>query len=624
MPDRLSPPGAVVMAVYRPDPTLFRRQLDSLRGQSVTNWQCLIGIDGPDPETMALSQSLVDGDPRFEVFEYQDHVGVYRHFERLLANVPKAVEWVSLADQDDYWYPDKFERMLPGLFSPGVSAVSAQARLVDRYGTTLGRTHRISGTVADILLRNQISGALTIFRRFVLDLASPFPEPTQIAVHDHWLGVVSACAGRIDVLDVAVQDYVQHGGNALGEPGLPRPRPSGRQGRRPVGLRAYAYHVAHHRWGWRISMARQALGIAGRSDDAILRGFARGTLTPGLLAVTWRGLRTRRISVRDAIGFTAAPLVWTALRGSSIGHRPPPTRSGAPRRLKAGIVVPLFEPDNDVVGAVAMLTEQSTVVCVDDGSSAASAAVLDGVASLPGVSLIRQAENRGIAAALNRGVQRLLDDGLDVVVTFDQDSMPMRTHVATLIRELSRSDSQLGVIGPGHVGGVPVTPAATFADRPVPVHSIIQSGMAVRAEVFEKVGLFDESLFIDGVDTDFCLRAARGGFRVVALPALDIAHRLGGQTGLSRNLKIGRYRPTATHHAPWRRYYMNRNAVLLLKKHATAHPVWAAASLRHLMMSNLLSLTVEPQRARNLTAVVRGIAAGMRQSPVPFPGPTTS
>ena len=529
MPDQSRSPGAVVMAVYRPDPSLFRRQVDSLRSQSVTDWRCLIGIDGPDPDALALAGSLIDGDSRFEVREYQDHVGVYRHFERLLAWVPEDVEWVALSDQDDYWYPDKFERILPSLFVNGVTAVSGQAGLVDTQGVTLGRTRRVSGTVADILLRNQVTGAATIFRRFILDLASPFPEPTATAIHDHWLGVVSACAGQVEVLDLPVQDYVQHGGNVLGERGLSLTRHSWRGSQPRPGLREYALNATIHRWGWRVSMARRALLLPGRANDATLKEFARGALSPGLLGLIWRGLRTSRITVRDALGLTAAPLAWIALRGSSSDHRPSPIRFAAPRQLTAGIVVPLFEPDNDVVATVASLTAQATVVCVDDGSSASSDTVLNRLESLPGVTLIRLAENQGIAVALNRGVQRLLDDGVEVVVTLDQDSTPACTHVATLIRELIRSGSQAGVIGPGRVGGVPVTPAATFADQPVPVQSLIQSGMAVRAVVFETVGLFDESLFIDGVDTDFCLRAARGGFGVVAVPGLDLAHRLGGE-----------------------------------------------------------------------------------------------
>ena len=209
-------PGFVVMAVFRPDPALLTRQIDSLQAQSVADWRCLIGIDGVDPEVRALVLDLVDADVRFEVREYEDNVGVYRHFERLLDSVPVGAAWVSLADQDDVWYTDKFERLLTVLDGPGVAAVSGQARLVDTSGAVLGTTDRLSADLGQLLLRNQVSGALVLFRRSVLDLALPFPGATDIAIHDHWLGVCAAAMGRVVVEDVRVQDYVQHAANVLG------------------------------------------------------------------------------------------------------------------------------------------------------------------------------------------------------------------------------------------------------------------------------------------------------------------------------------------------------------------------------------------------------------------------
>ena len=99
-------PGVVVMAVYRPDPVLLERQIESLRIQTVADWRCMIGIDGADSETHHLLKDLTGDDARFEVSEYADNVGVYRHFERLLREVDGDAAWVALADQDDYWYLD--------------------------------------------------------------------------------------------------------------------------------------------------------------------------------------------------------------------------------------------------------------------------------------------------------------------------------------------------------------------------------------------------------------------------------------------------------------------------------------------------------------------------------------
>src|SRR3954454_25386717 len=99
--------GFVAMAVYRPNPALLARQISSLRDQTVRDWRCLVGVDGADSETVTLLKELIGGDGRFAVVEYPDNGGVYRHFNRLLEAVPADAAWVALADQDDYWYPNK-------------------------------------------------------------------------------------------------------------------------------------------------------------------------------------------------------------------------------------------------------------------------------------------------------------------------------------------------------------------------------------------------------------------------------------------------------------------------------------------------------------------------------------
>ena len=47
------------------------------------------------------------------------------------------------------------------------------------------------------------------------------------------------------------------------------------------------------------------------------------------------------------------------------------------------------------------------------------------------------------------------------------------------------------------------------------VDADITSGNLVKAEVFDKVGFFDDSLFIDLVDTDFCMRLNEKNIKMI-------------------------------------------------------------------------------------------------------------
>ena len=76
----------------------------------------------------------------------------------------------------------------------------------------------------------------------------------------------------------------------------------------------------------------------------------------------------------------------------------------------------------------------------------------------------------------------------------------------------------------------------------------------IRSAVFEKVGLFDENLFMYGEEADLCLRAGRSGYKILVTRNAIVYHRHYELTG---------NRFPLPHH--W--YYLLRNKVYLAKKH---------------------------------------------------------
>lgn len=277
--------GAIVMAVFRPLPALLERQVASLRAQTWSEWQCLVGIDGADPAASALLHELIDADPRFEIREYEVNVGHYRNFARLAEEVVvREPAWVAFADQDDDWRPNKLHQLVP-LLRGEVTGVTGQARLV-RDAVSEGVTARKEVDLLSLVLDNQVTGSTSVFRGDVLQRACPFPSPRDASYHDHWMGVVSSAMGRHIFVDDVVQDYVQHATNVLGE------EAGGRIAHRlrnlvasPSGTR---HSLVEERWGWRVEMARQLLeripevrsheGLVavaeGGASSPVLRGFS--------------------------------------------------------------------------------------------------------------------------------------------------------------------------------------------------------------------------------------------------------------------------------------------------------------------------------------------------------------
>lgn len=311
--------GVICMAVYKPDMTRLSQQIMSIRQQSVEDWHCIIGIDGANAATRSQVLDLTKDDRRFAVHEFPDRVGFYRNFERVLALVDRDTAWVALADQDDVWYPEKLALLL-GHLEP-VSMVLGQARVVEVSETLpnpsfLGTTDRAFFSTGELLLDNVVSGALTVFKTELLNLALPFPPGTDVAYHDHWLGLCAALDEGIAAVPDAVQDYVQHGRNVIGEGNssvMKRVRFLFSRGAGIAG--AMRYHI-NHRWRWRVYMSRLALSrfttLNARDKDA-LEAFAADRLTSRLTVMSVASLARGKCSKFRVISIWIASILAPAI-----------------------------------------------------------------------------------------------------------------------------------------------------------------------------------------------------------------------------------------------------------------------------------------------------------------------
>lgn len=297
-------------------------------------------------------------------------------------------------------------------------------------------------------------------------------------------------------------------------------------------------------------------------------------------------------------------------------RRPDP--AGEDDRIQAPVVgaaIAAFRPGTELLRAVeAVIGQVATVLVVVDEHpvSAATRAVLDRCAAA-GAEVVERPANDGIGAALNTGVARLreLVPGLTDVLTLDQDSAVPEGYVAALLDAGTRARAagvRVGMVAPDSVGSMLRLPGRRA--RPDGVRlggEPIQSGLLVPVEVLDLLGGFDESLFIDGVDTDFYLRARDRGLQCVLASGTRLEHRLGQAitVGDDRDLPL-LVASTFRYHYQW------RNLVVLLRRHARRHPAWAVLAVvravRHLAIVTVLA----PGRRARLREAYAGLRAGLR------------
>jgi rhamnosyltransferase len=260
-----------------------------------------------------------------------------------------------------------------------------------------------------------------------------------------------------------------------------------------------------------------------------------------------------------------------------------------------------------------LTSDGANVVIVDNTEKP----FLSGHALPAGCSLITLGYNSGIAHAQNVGVAAALDDGAAVLVFFDQDSGVAPGFLAALVAPLTRGKAEItsprcvdddsGLALPslrlGRLGT-----ATTFdnanSTSPYPVDIVISSGTAATKEALEITGPFDEALFIDSVDTEWCLRCRSRRIPIRVVPAAVMRHRIG-----SRSIRVGSL--TVLLHSPVRCYYQIRNCFhLLRRKH-----VPLAFALNHMlsvMLSRIMLLWFVEGRGTYIRVYLTALRDGMK------------
>jgi len=210
----------ICMACWEPDEEKLKRQIESIKAQTLSSWHCIINDDASSDESWRRYQKIIGDDSRFSLFRNENNLGFYRNFEVALSRVPDDTDYVALADQDDNWYPDKLAACVAA-FNEDTSLVYCDMRIVDEKGGTISETYwsgrKNNFRDADVLfLANTVTGAAAVFRRDLLVDILPFPQAVGQVFHDHWIACVARCRGKLGYVDQALYDYYQYGNSVIG------------------------------------------------------------------------------------------------------------------------------------------------------------------------------------------------------------------------------------------------------------------------------------------------------------------------------------------------------------------------------------------------------------------------
>jgi len=278
----------------------------------------------------------------------------------------------------------------------------------------------------------------------------------------------------------------------------------------------------------------------------------------------------------------------------------------------AAAVIVTYHPDAVVLENLSTLRPQVRhLIVVDNGSSAAELAPFRLAADSQNFELVENGENLGIAAALNRGIQkaRLLEAGW--VLLFDQDSRVMDGFVDTMIRFFLSNPwgERLAIANPRYVDFRFGTPLPQHREVQGKLESATTSGSLSPMCIFDETGGFAEKLFIDGVDYEYSLRLREKGYVIATCAQAVLLHSPGDPTP-HHSLFWKSFQ--ASNYAPIRRYYQERNKIWICRRYGRRFPGFFLNQFTISLKDLIKILLVEKNSWPKFRFFMRGIADGLR------------
>jgi rhamnosyltransferase len=290
-------------------------------------------------------------------------------------------------------------------------------------------------------------------------------------------------------------------------------------------------------------------------------------------------------------------------------------------------VVVGYNPDIQVLDdlLISLASQVSLLILVDNGGTESFLSTRPDIKE--SVRYLPMEGNKGLGVALNAGFELAVAAGITYMVTFDQDSHAEPDLIANLESAMMHAksrDEKCIAVSPTFfdrrdgkkiafpfyqsVDGV-IKPVFTSDDPHglVKADALITSGMFVDTQAWKEGIKYDEGMFVDFTDTEWCFRVRDRGYNLYGCLHVEMGHALSDAPPVKIfGLSFFRYSPV-------RRYFFFRNTVAVCRMPHTP-ACWKKRLSTALALRFAVNLMIDSQKLQSLKMMVRGIRHGLRNS----------
>lgn len=250
------------------------------------------------------------------------------------------------------------------------------------------------------------------------------------------------------------------------------------------------------------------------------------------------------------------------------------------RRVRIGAVVVLYHPDLNVLDNIKTYVNDVEVVYVHDNSEIKNEGFCKEISRLDNVVYNFSNENQGLCVPFNKFYKLAIEKGLDWLITFDQDSAASDGMIPAMKEfvESIECDDTIGIVSPTvnelAQENIKQNVFLTYYNL------VIQSGAMHRLSMMQQVGDYNEDLFIDEVDWEYCVRCRMKGYHIVRINKAVLLHNR-SDDGIKEGFVGGKIL-YLDKFSPERYYYRYRNALYCYDKYHNADAVYGLTCLNTL------------------------------------------
>jgi rhamnosyltransferase len=259
----------------------------------------------------------------------------------------------------------------------------------------------------------------------------------------------------------------------------------------------------------------------------------------------------------------------------------------------------LFNPDNSTIENLSSYFDQVDKIYVIDNSEATDKNIVDKIISIKNVEYISNQKNLGIAAALNIGAQKAIEDNYEFLLTMDQDSKASEGMIATLYN-IVKNDEQIAIAAAEHFN--PKIHKMDTEQKTYEVNYTMTSGNLLRLSAYKQAGGFLEKLFIDYVDHEYCLKLRSRDYKIIMTNKTYVYHTLGN----SEKKKFLFWNIYPTHHSPLRLYYRTRNRFYVNRTYKNCFPDYVKDDFKNQLIEFIYLILGEKDLPGKIKMMIKG------------------